>query len=240
MKKIIYITLVVILIGFVLYAYNEFNGNLVSKYFSEHTLKKYLSEKYPEKELRVNEGTYNFKFKEYAYRVVEIGTVDAEKEPNEYEFNIRGFIMPKVHWDGIRESMLDQEVMDRLGAEGGTELSKLLKPNVPAVKEVEVHVEVLKGQLDTNASWSKDLPFDRPIQIYILLDANQMNKEEVYQTAQTIQKTLNDEGYTYESNINANQFGRTGKAAEHGALKYAVYFERDTKIKLGDVEEYNQ
>ncbi|WHF45596.1 hypothetical protein QKW34_04115 [Bacillus licheniformis] len=48
-KKVLYSVLIVLLVSFVLAAYNAFNGNPVSKKLSQTALEHYLTDRYPEK-----------------------------------------------------------------------------------------------------------------------------------------------------------------------------------------------
>ncbi|MEI2401073.1 DUF3139 domain-containing protein, partial [Paenibacillus phytohabitans] len=78
-RRIIYSVILGLLVLFVLYLYNETNGNPVSKFFSTKVLENYLEETYPDREFRIEEGFYNFKFSTYDYNVIEIGAA----APNE-------------------------------------------------------------------------------------------------------------------------------------------------------------
>src|SRR5690606_24922143 len=94
-RKIGYIVVLVVLIGFVLFIYNEFNGSPVSKYISTRTLEKYLEETYPDTELRIDRVYHDFKFGGYGFNVIEIGSVKPDGEgPKKYEFSVRGFWKP--------------------------------------------------------------------------------------------------------------------------------------------------
>lgn len=239
-KKWLYTAALVLLVSLILYLYNAFNGNPVSKLISQKGLESYLAEQYPEKVLRVREGHYNFKFGEYSFAVIEIGG-DTAQGTEPYEFTVRGFINPKVHWDGIYYSRLDEELMGRLEEQAAQEISAFLKREVEHLIMVSVSLEVLEGHLDPGSGWSKDLPLEKPIGIFVVLDAANRSPEDIFNTAVQIQESLNREGYDYDRvNINANVMGaETGKEAT-GYLKYALDFEKNSDIKLGDVTEYNQ
>ncbi|MCY7790459.1 hypothetical protein [Bacillus haynesii] len=238
-KKILYSVLIVLLVSFVLAAYNAFNGNPVSKKLSQTALEHYLTDRYPEKDLRIDSGVYNFKFTEYVFEVTDTGD---PKRKDPYLFSLRGFVQPEVYTDGIYEENLNEPLMERLGEEAGKEIKALLSKSIDQLKDVDVHVEVLKGKLKNDAKWEKSLRLDKPMQIHILLDAENAGRKEVYNTAQKIQRLLNEEGYDYESvTINANIFdGEDIKDEEIGYLKYSTSFEKNTEIKLKDVEELNE
>ncbi len=250
LKKIILSTALLLLVGLVLFVYNEFNGNPISEYRAEKALQTFLATNYPENEYRVNDGSYDFKFNEYFFMVNEIGTgtvvaeeVGAEsKTPpiENYHFTVRGFVFPKVNFDGIRSSRLDQPLMMRLGKEASNEIFKELQQHIGTIHHVEVTLEVLKGQFEGRVDWERTLPLDRPYQIFIVLNASEMNADDVYQTAKAIQKLLNELNYQYGSvNINANMIDSTSISKDHnGYVKYALGFRKDDIIKRNDVEEF--
>ena len=237
-KKILYSVLIVLLVSFVLAAYNAFNGNPVSKKLSQTALEHYLNDRYPEKDLRIDNGLYNFKFAEYVFEVTDTGD---QKRKDPYLFSLRGFIQPEVHTDGIYEENLNEPLMERLGEEAGKEIKTFLSKSINDLKDVHVYVEVLKGKLKNDAKWEKSLRLDKPMEVHILLDAANANRKDVYKTVQKIQRLLNEEGYDYEGvTINANIFdGEDIKDEEIGCLKYSTSFEKNTEIKLKDVEELN-
>ncbi|MFD2042692.1 DUF3139 domain-containing protein [Ornithinibacillus salinisoli] len=155
-KKFILSILLVVLIGFVLFLYNTFNGNPISKYVSKQVLENYLEETYPEQEFRIEEGFYDFKFGEYLYTVIEIGTADKEGNVKEHQFRISGFFNPKVKWDGLYYDNLDEQLAKRLSQEAEKEIVPLLSDQVDSIHHIEVHIEVLKGKFDGDVQWSKN------------------------------------------------------------------------------------
>ncbi|KKB73562.1 MULTISPECIES: hypothetical protein [Bacillus] len=236
-KKIVYSVLLFITVAFVLAAYNSFNGNPVSGMLSKKALERYLAERYPDKELEIEEGVYNFKFAEYVFDVTEVGD-----QTRTYQFTLTGFFKPEVNIDGIHDANLDEQLMKRLGGEASKELKAVLERKVRHLVDADVYLEVLKDKLADNAKWSKDIKLDGPMQIELVLDAADSNQEDIYRAAKTVQHVLKDQGYDYEYvNINANDFaGEDTKDMESGYVKYAVSFEKGADIKLSDVETLNQ
>lgn len=240
-KKMIYTALIVILVGFVLFLYNEFNGNPISKFVSKQVLEKYLTEQYPDREFRLREGVYNFKFKEYSYKVIEVGRPDEKGQgPHEYELTVRGFLSPRVSIDEIRYELLDQRLMERLSAEAEEELTLLLGQHVQNIVKIEVGLEVLQGQLQDDVEWNKDIELDEPMNLYIVLNAASATKENILQDANQIQHTLNSAGYDYSYvMINGNIFDVAGyEKVEDSYVKFAVSFAKDSVLKQKDVSEY--
>ncbi|THE14160.1 hypothetical protein E1I69_04935 [Bacillus timonensis] len=240
-RKILYSILLGLLVLFVLYIYNEFNGNPVSKLYSTKILENYLEETYPDREFRVEEGFYNFKFSSYDFNVIEIGaTAPNENGPKTYEFNVRGLLKPYVILDSIYTENLDEPLMEKLSAEAQTEIMEILMQSVPTVKGIGVSLEVQKGNYDSNTTWNKDMKLEKPISMHIVLDSTQSTKEDVLTDAQVIQEVLNDNHYSYaDVTINGNIIDDSN--AEYikddtGYVKYYVSFEKETDIELKDIE----
>lgn len=242
-RKIGYIVVLTALIGFVLYIYDGFNGNPVSKYFSTRALENYLEETYPDKELRIDRAYYDFKFGGYGFNVIEIGTVEPEGQgPKKYEYSVRGFWKPRVVIDGIYYDNLDEDLMTKMSNEASEEIETLLSEKIDTVYRVEVQVEFLKGQFSADTSWNKALKFDKPIYIYVLLDATNAKAEDVLADAKEIQALLNQNGYVYDSvNVNANYIDENDEFTKDGVgpLKYAIPFSKNTKLSKKNIKEFN-
>ena len=241
-RKILFSVLALLLIGFVLFIYNEFNGNPVSKYFATKELESYLKETYPKKEFRLDPGSYNFKDKEYSFNVIEIGsTTPGGTGPREYFFSVRGFINPTVQMDGIYTENLDQVLMEKIGKEAGEEIKTLLSQDVKTIISVEVYVEFLKGTFPADSHWNKSMKLEKPIWMHIYLDATNATREQVFEDVQKIQATLNKHGYEYASvNINANVIGDPKGKEDIGYVKFATSFKKNDVLKLKDMREFNQ
>ncbi|GIP38454.1 hypothetical protein J31TS4_17340 [Paenibacillus sp. J31TS4] len=240
-KKLVYWTLLVVLVLAVGFVHNAFNGNPVSKWLGGREVGRYLAETYPGREFRVKDGFYNFKDSGYAYQVVEIGTSGEKGKAMEYDFTVRG-AMPRVVSDGIRYANLDTELIERLAKEAGVELKGLLQPALPLeIKMVDPQLEVVKGELPPETKWEKGLVLDPLMSLYVLLNAEGATPQTMLEAAGEIQRTLNQEGYRYSRvMLNANGFDGKDAKDEHGYVKYAVAFEPDTKLAAKDVETYNQ
>ena len=226
---------------FVLYIYNAFNGNPVSKFYSSKVLEQYLEENYSDRDFRIEEGFYNFKFSTYDFNVIEIGNASPnENEPRHYGFTVRGFLKPYVNLDAIYIENLDEPLMGKLSREAESEITNLLKQSVPTVKGIGVSIEVLKGKYDSNTIWNKDLELERPMSLHIVLDSTNSTKEDVFKEAEVIQKVLNENNYTYESvTINGNIIDKPNaeyRKDDTGYVKYSVSFEKDTDINIKDIE----
>ncbi|GKS12146.1 hypothetical protein YDYSY3_31460 [Paenibacillus chitinolyticus] len=240
-KKGMYIAMLVLLglLGLLVGSlYNSLNGNPLSKWLAQRELQHFLAERYPEKRLRIEKGFYNFKFKNYEYRVKEIGA-DADKgEAPEYEFSVGGWI-PKVRVDGIRSANLDMPLMERLSGEAAAELQTAFARRVPEVREVTVQLEVVKGQLAENAAWTPSLKLDEPLYIHVVTDAAGASKQQVAEAAGEIAAVLDAGGYDYgHVTINANVMDDKAEKHKNTYVKYVARFDKGGgKVSAKDVEE---
>ncbi|WP_253907630.1 DUF3139 domain-containing protein [Bacillus sp. WMMC1349] len=234
-KKKLYGVLIVVLSLLILYFYNAYNGNPISQKLAEKALEQYLAEQYPKKNLRIEEGLYDFKFGEYSFNVIDL---EDEKRKEPYIMTVRGFFIPEVSFDDIRSAHLDEPLMKRLNKQAAKDLKTVLAEKVNKLKSVEVNMEIVKGQLKDDVKWSKRLKTDKPMGIDIVLDATKRDEKDIYDAAKTIQRLLHDEGYDYEYvMINANIFEGEDIEDKHtGYVKYHLGFDRETDLQVDDVE----
>lgn len=238
-RKSLYIALLVLLALLVGSLYNSLNGNPFSKWLAGRELEQFMAEHYPEKRLRIEKGFYDFKFKRYEFRVKEIGADTGKGEPAEYEFSVGGWI-PEVKADGIRNANLDTALMERLSGEAAAELQAAFARRVPAVREVTVQLEVVKGQLEENAAWSPSLKLDEPLYIHVVTDAAGASKQQVAEAAGEIATVLDAGGYDYgHVTINANVMDEKAAGKDgYGYVKYVARFDKGgEKVSAKDVEE---
>lgn len=229
LRKPLTVALSIVLALGVLVTYDAYNGNPVSKWLAAQKLQAYLKETYPEEELLVRDGLYSFKDASYEFRVVAVGKPGADGKAKEYRFTVRGLV-PRVIWDGVYHDRLDEPLMKRLGEEAAQEIRALLEPEIPGLRGVHVHLEVLEGTLPGDTAWRKDLPLAAEPQIDLTLDANGLAEEDVRTIARQIQAKLNESGYVYRSVlINANVFP-DAEAKELGPLKYATSFRQEEDL----------
>ncbi|EGL16272.1 MULTISPECIES: hypothetical protein [unclassified Paenibacillus] len=240
-KKGMYIALLVLLglLGLLVGSlYNSLNGNPLSKWLAQRELQQFMVEHYPEKRLRIEKEFYNFKFKHYEFRVKEIRAEADKGEPPEYEFSVGGWI-PRVKVDGIRSANLDMVLMERLSGEAEAELQAAFARRVPAVREVTVQLEVVKGQLAENTAWTPSLKLDEPLYIHVVTDAAGASKQQIAEAAGEIAAVLDAGGYDYgRVTINANLMDDKGEKHKNSYVKYVARFDKGgEKVSAKDVEE---
>lgn len=244
-KKILYSTLLVLLIGIVLFFYDAFNGNPLSNYLGKNVVEGFLVETYPDENFRVEDGQYDFTLGEYEYPVIKIGEDPyASKEVHSinYSVSVSRFLRQGVKYDSIRCARIDDNLSIKLREESSAEITNLIKDKVFNIIEVGVTMEVLRNQLPSDTSWSPDLELDTPIQIYIVTDVKGQDVEDVINNSKTIQKLLNENDYDYsEVTIRANGFGKDLNGEYNQVYeKYSLSFNRDKEITIKDVKEINK
>ncbi len=238
-KKPLTVILAVVLSMGIAVVYDAFNGNPVGEWLAKQELRTYLEETYPERELRIQDGFYNFKFSSYEFDVMEIGKAMKNGMTMAYRFEVRGW-MREVVSDGIRVELRDEALIERLSEQAALEIEQTLAQEIDSMKAVEVYLEVLKVELPEDTVWRKDLPIQDGIQIQITLDATNASREDVLRAAQGIQEQLNESRYEYSYvNINANDFGYTD-SKELGPLQYAVSFDQESELSIKDIKVFNE
>lgn len=232
-KKVIYVILLCISISFIAFVYNSFNGNPITKFAGKIVVKKYLKETYPSEEFRVDSGSYSFKFGEYSYPVFIIGSGANIEYPY---VNVRGTFMPKVSFDGIHISKLDTTLNESLSIDASSEIYDFLLNEINIIKAVEVSTNVLKGDLPSDATWSKDLNI--PISLHIIIDSSNENEDEFIDTCKKIQDALNSYNYS-KVNVNGNVLGKDlGSKDKYGYVKFAISFNKTDDISRKKISKF--
>ena len=105
-KKIIYLAILILIIGFLLSMYNSFNGNPISKAIAKGKIEKYIKGTYPEKDFKIKNVGYKFKFSNYYAQVV------SEKDGLKFNIDIR---KDNSFYDEYKESpiLVDYELSRR-------------------------------------------------------------------------------------------------------------------------------
>ncbi|CAM4183068.1 YfjL-like protein [Lederbergia lenta] len=233
-KKWLYIGLLIILIVPILFFYQAFNGDPVSKIVAKKTLQSYLTEHYPEQEYRILDQFYNFKISGYTFDVIEIG----DEQQTEYEFWVAGFFRPKVTYDGIYYANLDEPLMERISNEASADLTTVLNEAGIKTVNIDVQLEILQGKYDKGIEWSNELEFENPMYIHLIIDATNMNKEEMLVAVRTIQQTLDSKNFSYSRiSVNGNIIDTStiGKD-DSGYVKYYIGFDKGNDIQLSDIK----
>ncbi|RXZ82545.1 hypothetical protein EBB07_10795 [Paenibacillaceae bacterium] len=245
-KRWFFSGLLVLIVLFIAWAYNDLNGNPLTKYLSTKTLERHLAANYPDRELRIKEGIFSFKFKEYEFEVIELGTSKVstdfpkDSQPAAYTFTLRGWWNPKVRNDGLHNTLLDEPLMNRINSALTEELTQLLRGNGLDVMELYAGIEILKGELAADAEWDRTRKLKSKLSIILHLNAEGQSREDTLASFQSIQQLLNKEGYDYESVAAHSNLPMVGKTSGimPGQEKFGSRFTPDQQLKLKDIRAY--
>ncbi|MEK3888685.1 YfjL-like protein [Bacillus sp. FSL K6-3431] len=237
-KKWLYTILLIILIVPILFFYQAFNGNPVSKIAAKNSLQGYLTRQYPHKEYRMLNQFYDFKIGGYTFEVVQIGDEQQEK----YEFQVTGFFKPTITFDGIYYANLDEPLMEKLSREAVDELKSVFHDNGIQIVDMYVQLEISQGKYTGNTIWSKGLQLEKPMYIHLTIDVTNMNKKDVLAAVKSIQQTLDSENYQYSRvSFNGNIIDKSTIGKNYnGYVKYHIGFDKGANIELSDIETEKQ
>ncbi len=236
MKKWLSLILAFIIIGTVLFGYNEFNGNFISKKMAKNTLEHYLEEQYGDIRYQVDKGFYNFKFDTYDFDV----TFYEDALNWTYSFEVGPKIVPTtiqtitMHYDSKDDSL------STAWSEQGSRYIKELLAGLP-VGAISYYIEIPRNF--TEAKWSPTI--DVLIAPSISIDCSLYkgeSKEEFLQTAKEIQTRLNTDGINYDHvflSMDAKFDNRDGKKEGYAPIyyerKYSVQFTPNKEVTLEDI-----
>jgi len=105
-SKIILVFLSIVLVIFIGFIYNSFNGNPINKYIATKKVESYLAMNYPEEEFKIEKVYYNFKLGHYLAKVYSPRNVNIQflvsPRGNGYiqwsPMSRHDFINSKRHW----------------------------------------------------------------------------------------------------------------------------------------------
>ena len=237
MKKWLSIFLAFVITGSVLFGYNEFNGNFISKQMAKSTLKEQLSEQYPDREFQLDKGFYNFKFDAYTFDVT------FYEPPNNwtYTFEVGPKYLPKtiqtktMHYDSRDETKSNdwsnqgsQYVKDLLAAFpiGGTYYSI----------DVPIQFSQTVWTPDINIIVAPSISIEFPLY-------KGESKEEFLNIVQEIQAVLDEDKIRYDTvfvymdeKVDNRDGKKEGYAPIYYQRKYSLQFQENSPITLDNIE----
>ncbi|MCH7320326.1 DUF3139 domain-containing protein [Solibacillus sp. MA9] len=237
MKKWLFIIPALIITGFVLFGYNEFNGNFLSKQIAKSTLKSYLAEEYTDINYQFDKGFYDFKLDTYTFDVTFY-----EAQTNwTYTFEVGPKLIPTaiqtktLHYDS------KDEVISTLWSEQGSQYVKNLLADIP-VGGTSYNIDVPKQFSQAGWSPTVDVPVAPSITIEFPLYKGE-SKETFFNHVQDIQKALNADGIRYDSvfvYMDEKFDNRDGKKEGYAPIyyerRYSLHFQANAKITLDDIQ----
>ncbi|MGM9986041.1 MAG: hypothetical protein ACI35O_02325 [Bacillaceae bacterium] len=235
-KRWLYIGVLVVVVGFVLFIYDAFNGNPISKYAAKKQVETYLEETYSDKEFVIKDVFYDFKFGQYNFRVTPIG------EEETYIIAVRPFMNKDID-DMYESSLIDETLSERLSQEGEKELTAYVKKVYPEVELVSPYISVKKGELASDMTFSKEVLEKFGGHIELATNASKQTEQQFLEMIRSIKQLLDDSDYTY-TDVNVNGRVDVKDAAKDGGMViYGTGFDKQTKlddIKLTYSEKINK
>lgn len=237
MKKKLALVFAVLITGFVLFGYNEFNGNFISKQIAKSTLKDHLDEQYHTLRYDLGKGKYNFKFSVYTFDVIlSEGTNYAT-----YTFEVGPKYIPTT----IQAAMIHYDSMDEektyAWRDEGSAYVKALLADVP-IGDVSYSVDVPKEFAHTAWSPNVPVPIAPTISIQFPLYKGE-TKEQFIEQIQAIQTALNADGIRYDSvfaymdqKFDNRDGHKEGYAPIYYETKYRIQFEKDSSITTAAIQ----
>ena len=237
MKKKLFILLAIIITGFVLFGFNEFNGNFISKQMAKSTVKSHLDETYADANYQIEKRGYNFKSATYMFDVT------FYEPPNNWTYTFEvgpKYIPTTIQTTTLHSDSKDEEKSNIWNTQGAQYVKNLLA-GIP-VGGVCYFIDVPKQF--SQADWSPTV--DVPVAPSIMMEFplyNGESKETFLNYAQAIQKALNADGIRYDSvfvYMDEKFDNRDGKKEGYAEIyyqrKYSLQFQANSKITLQDFQ----
>lgn len=197
-KKIVYLVILIVIVGFLLTMYNNLNGNPISKAIAKGKIQRYIEETYPDKDFNIDKMGYNFKFTNY------YATVISEEAGLNFSIDIR---RDNSFWDEYKEEpvLVDHELSKRFREtiEGYTkeDISDVVMFMDDNSKEkinnyLFAELEVPQGKYrDKDIQYSTDMddPFIFSVSLYPENGDNY--KKELLSVAKALKNSINKRAY---------------------------------------------
>lgn len=237
MKKWLFIIPALIITGFVLFGYNEFNGNFISKQIAKSTLKKHLTETYTDTNVQIEKGGYNFKSGTYMFDVT------FYEPPNNWTYSIE--IGPKYSPISIETATLHydskDEGMSSLWSVQGSSYAKKLLADVFS-GGVSYSIDVPKQFPQKEWTPTVDVPVAPSITIEFPLYKGE-SKEAFLKTVKEIQAALDADELRYDSvfiymdeKVDNRDGKKKGYADIYYQRKYSLQFQANSEITVNDIQ----
>lgn len=237
MKKGISIFLAIVITGSVLFGYNEFNGNFISKQIAKSTLKDYLSEHYPDSNFQFDKGFYNFKFGAYTFDVT------FYEPPNNWTYTFE--VGPKYVPNSIQTKTLHYDSRDEAKSDNwSNQGSHYVKELLAAFPIGETHYSIDVPHSFSQTEWTPDVNVIVAPSISIEFPLYKgETQEEFLNTVKEIQAALDggeiryDTVFLYMDEKVDNRDGKKeGYASIYYQRKYSLQFQPNSPITLDHIE----
>ncbi|MEG0370818.1 MAG: hypothetical protein RR645_00830 [Clostridium sp.] len=142
----------IVLIAGILYIANEFLGNPVSKVLATSSVEKYVNEKYPNLNLKVESAKYNFKNNGYSSKAHSSSSVDTH-------FDVYCDLIGNITRDSYEESINKRfNTLERLDEE-------YRKVVVPKIEKLGYDFNMILAGVQANGNELLDIPLDMKLDL---------------------------------------------------------------------------
>ncbi|MGN7477067.1 hypothetical protein ACTHOQ_04355 [Solibacillus silvestris] len=237
MKKWLSIFLAFVITSSVLFGYNEFNGNFISKQIAKSTLKDYLSEHYPDADFQFDKGFYNFKFNAYTFDVT------FYESPNNWTYTFE--VGPKYLPNTIQTKTMHYDSRDETKSndwsDQGSQYVKELLTAFP-IGNIYYSIDVPNQFPQTEWAPAVNVIVAPSISIEFPLYKGE-TEEEFLNTVQEIQAALDRDEIRYDTvsvYMDEKMDNRDGKKEGYASIyyqrKYSLQFQGNSPITLDNIE----
>lgn len=237
MKKWLSIFLAFVITGSVLFGYNEFNGNFISKQMAKSTLKEHLSEQYPDTDFQFEKGFYNFKFGAYTFDVT------FYEPPNNRTYTFE--VGPKYLPNTIQTKTMHYDSRDETKSNDWSEQgSQYVKDLMAAFPIGGTHYSIDVPNQFSQTEWTPDVNVIVAPSISIEFPLYKgESKEEFLNVVQEIQAVLDEDNIRYDTvfvYMDEKMDNRDGKKEGYAPIyyqrKYSLQFQENSPITLDNIE----
>lgn len=233
MKKIILLTLAVLLLAVILFFYISFNGNFISKMIAKSKVQQYVEEMYENQNKQLVDSYYNFKDGQYTFNYeIYNNTIRSN-----YSFSIGGPFFPKgTIFSYLEYESMDEALTESFQKDGEKWLEEQLREQNIAFGGVGYAVDIPKGLYGEDEVWKPNVDKLITPRISVDLTDEQQTEEQFLQQAEQIRQILIEHDVTYANGyisltraFDNSDGSKVGYAETYYQVIYSTRFTPDTK-----------
>lgn len=190
MKRLIYVIILVLLVGFIWRLYIGVNGSPIKKVQAEKDMKKYLKETYPDKDFVLGKVGYSMSFGSYRAAV----TSESDSSISfmlDWRKGINGiydeYVYKYAKDEGLSKKFADQITED---------LNYILKDQIKGFKSVNSELYIKKGDYKSSDTFRKDMP--EKITVWVGMFGDKISRDEFVDRCIKARELILNEGYNVE------------------------------------------
>lgn len=230
MKRVLFISLAVIIVGVVTVFYVSLNGNPITKMFAKKKVAQYVEETYAGQTTRLLDSGYNFKDSRY-YFLYEMTSNDIEAN---YTISTGGPVLLNDRvYSYLHVESADEDLTNAFQQAGTAFLTEQLHALNIQTDSIGYTVDIPKGLYTNDVSWQPTV--EEKLQPFIAIELTNEAQTEAEFLAQvkTIEQMLKDERFTYrEAQVQMYRQVNDGGNTYYEAVYTTVFNEQTEKLTL--------